>query len=135
MNHMRKPLGVWLVLCAALAGCQDPVYANQAIFEIDGDERTPQGGLCIPVGDWRAPTISASGGRADRDLTYDHFNEDDTLVVDIRSQERLLEHREYSEKQLRAGKRDTFTVTTLAGRTIEVNYWGSDDCELTQEAP
>jgi hypothetical protein len=84
----------------------------------------------MPIGDWRAEEIMASGGTADRDLQIERDTTDDALIVDVSSQGRLLEHREYSERRLRSGKRDQFTITTNAGRTYQLAYWGSDECEL-----
>jgi hypothetical protein len=126
-----RTLFSWLALAAALAGCGDPVYANQTISELVDGERSSAGGVCTPIGDGRSGGGGiVSGGDAEGDLHYQHTIESDSLIVDISSQGRLLEHREYSEARLRAGKRDQFIVETVAGRSYEVTYWGSDDCEL-----
>jgi hypothetical protein len=128
MARARTLINVWLTLAAAIAGCQDPVYANHEYVELDGDKRSSGGGVCIPVGDWRSGEGGGSIGDAQGDIRFDHALEDDTLIVDVSSQGRQLEHREYSEKRLRSGERDQFTVETAAGRSYEITYWGSDDC-------
>ncbi len=132
MTCMRT-LFSWLALTATVAGCGDPVYANQTISEIVDGERSSPGGICTPIGDGHSDVSITSGGDAEGDIHYEHTIESDALIVDISSQGRVLEHREYSEVQLRAGKRDQFIVETAAGRSYEVTYWGSDDCEIPLE--
>jgi hypothetical protein len=48
----------------------------------------------------------------------------DAVVVQVFSDTDLLESRRYDEAMLRSGSVDEFTVTTHAGRSYVLRYWG-----------
>jgi hypothetical protein len=48
----------------------------------------------------------------------------DVVAVQVFSDTELLANRQYDEAMLRSGTVDEFTVTTHAGRSYVLRYWG-----------
>jgi hypothetical protein len=134
MLGKRIAIGALTALCAVGAGCSDDLWVTSENVElVDGKPKGGPGGSCRIVfgGRFGEPDdAELSGGTPDRDFYYTESREGDAYVVVIRSQSKELARREYSEVQLRSGKRDQFTVTTLAGYTYQLTYWGGSECGL-----
>jgi len=127
--HLGIAVCAGLLLCTLSVGCGDELYAMSELYEIDGGTRQHALSSCTPLGE-RGSTPSAQGGPAgSRDLVVKHDIVGDSLLVVVTSDDDELARRKYGEKQLASGERDEFTVTTHAGRTYELTYWGGRECE------
>jgi hypothetical protein len=133
MLGKRIAIGALTALCAVGTGCGDGVWiTSQHVEIVDGAVKGDPGGSCrVAFGDrFGESDIQVGGGTIDQDLNYSESREGDSYVVVIRTQRKELARRAYSEKQLRSGERDQFMVTTLAGHTYQLTYWGGSECGL-----
>jgi len=67
------------------------------------------------------------------DFIMEDFTEGRGLQVTISSQDQILETRDYDVAFVRSGKVDSFQVTTLAGRIIDLAYWGGPTCDIESQ--
>lgn len=135
MARARTLVGT-LCLYAALSGCgSNDVYVMFERFELKDDERVPAGAGCeiaIPHG-LGSPKVSSQSGTASPagDFAVSEQQDGDAFLVVVSSNSEEIERRRYSEKRLLSGKHDTFMVTTHAGHTYELSYWGGHDCDTS----
>lgn len=128
MRHRGKSAWTGLLPCTLGIGCGKELYVMGEAYEVDGETRKHALSSCTPIGD-QTPTPAGRGGSADRDLIIKQRVYDDSFQVVVSSDYEELARRKYGEKQLESGGRDEFTITTHAGRTYELAYWGGRECE------
>lgn len=108
----------------SLSSCgRDLVSLNERIFVKEGETRSFNGGGCMTMqlGGSRpiaAPPVEGS------DFEVAEGANADVVVVQVFSDTELLASRRYDEVMLRSGTLDEFTVTTHAGHSYVLQYWG-----------
>jgi hypothetical protein len=102
---------------------RDLVSLNERVFVKEADSLNFNGGGCMtmPLGGSR-PIASPPVEGSDFEVT--EGANADAVVVQVFSDTDLLESRRYDEAMLRSGSVDEFTVTTHAGRSYVLRYWG-----------
>jgi hypothetical protein len=131
-NHMRTSWAFLSALCTAVAGCGDLYVMNEMVETTDG-KREAAGAGCSVAFSRGGPTLGGGLADAERDFEFVAQERDGKYEVTYTSQGMLLARRAYSERFLLSGKRDTFEVTTVSGRSFELTYWGGDECEAPRD--
>jgi len=80
-------------------------------------------------------TSSGGGGTVDGDFVEQHESDADGFHVVLRSGDIELARRDYGVQFLASGAVDRFQVTTQAGKSYELAYWGGDDCDASHVPP
>jgi hypothetical protein len=129
MAHPGIAACAGLLLCTLGVGCGADLYVMGELYEIEGETRKHAVSSCTPL-EKRGPEASGrSGPGGSRDLVVNHSMAGDSFLVVVTSDDRELARRKYGEKRLESGERDEFSVTTRAGRTYELAYWGGHKCD------
>jgi hypothetical protein len=104
---------------------RDFVGLNERVFVKEGDSLNFNGGGCMTMqlGSSR-PLASPPVEGSDFEVT--EGANADAVVVQVFSDTDLLASRRYDEAMLRSGSVDEFTVTTHAGRSYVLRYWGGN---------
>jgi len=111
-------VGISCVSCG-----RDLASLNERVFVKEGDSLHFNGGGCMimQLGDSRPIAPSPVEGS---DFEVTEGTNADVVVVQVFSDTELLSSRRYDEAMLRSGTVDEFTVTTHAGRSYVLQYWG-----------
>lgn len=134
MAHPGIAACAGLLLCTLGVGCGNDLFVMGELYEIVGETRKFALSSCTPF-DERGPVpVSESGMGGSRDIVVAQRMAGDSFLVVVTSDEAELTRRKYGEKQLESGERDEFTVTTHAGRTYELAYWGGRKCDAEPPA-
>jgi hypothetical protein len=120
---------VLMAMGTPLSCGHDLVSVNERIFVKKGASLQYNGGGCMTV------QLGGSGSLAPRPLVGSDFEvtegEDaNDVVVQVFSDNALLVSRRYNEATLWSGAVDEFTVTTHAGGSYLLRYWGGSCASL-----
>lgn len=134
MAHPGIAACAGLLLCTLGVGCGNDLFVMGELHELVGETRKLAVSSCTPI-DERGPVpVSRSGPGGSGDLVVTQRIAGDSFLVVVTSDDDELARRKYGEEQIESGDRDEFTVTTHAGRTYELAYWGGHKCTPPPES-
>ena len=127
-------LGAIVVACGSHDG--ERLYVMTERYEVNPEyDVGPLTGCTMAVyeGNEVGASTFAGGppGRQD-DFVIEDYTEGAGLLVTVRSQDMVLETRDYDVEFARSGDVDGFRVTTLAGHVFELAFWGGPTCETSR---
>ena len=143
---MRGWMGMlWLsaVAAAGALGCNDDddgadIYMMSERYELTDQGEELAGGGCLFAisADGEGGGSSTTGGKwgpggLDPDFIYGETTDLKRVTVTIRSNDEIIEERQYDEAFLESGKVDRFLVLTERGRVFRFAYWGGPECDTS----
>jgi hypothetical protein len=123
--RMRKP--TWLMVCL-LGGCAEVSVAfNERAFELPSMDSAGEGCTRYTFGASSGTSGGTTGSLSSR-LTISQHSGDHRVIVDVNDGSRRLVEKVYDQAFLQSERVDEFTVTTAAGESVLLRYWGSPSC-------